>query len=175
MITIDVLGCGPGIKNFKPIGNILFGVNDIFKYHKVDYLVLLDHPEAFNKERLEIIKNSKPFRTLSDLDSWAFMPGYKKFTKAETPGDVSTLTDSHKIPFHCDSTFTATALASCLICDNIVLWGVDFTNHPHLKEHSEIIKKCYKDLYKALIKIDIKLFVGYKESLLSDVLPIYKP
>ena len=38
-MKIDVLGLGESLKEYKPSKNKTIGVNDIFKHHKVDYLV----------------------------------------------------------------------------------------------------------------------------------------
>ena len=54
-----VLGLGPTIKYYKPERNcITIGVNDIFKYHYVKYLIIRDLPESFSNERLKIIEIS---------------------------------------------------------------------------------------------------------------------
>lgn len=173
-MQIDVFGTGPGLKHFpKKSKSVRVGVNDIFKYLPVDYLVLLDHPESFTPERLQIIEDSTPFVTYSDLQSWEHMPNYRRIFKGGNPGEAKTVANLMAMPFHVDSTYTATAIAYNLGASKIVLWGVDFTNHHLGQNYREQILRAYSSMFTELAALKCQLYIGYKDSLLSEVLPVH--
>ena len=57
-MKVDILGLGESLKEYSPSDNITIGVNDIFKFHPVDYLVCVDNPQRFSAERFNTIINS---------------------------------------------------------------------------------------------------------------------
>lgn len=172
--TIDVLGCGANIKQYhNSPENFKIGVNDVWKHFKTDVLLVVDHPESFSDERRHIIENSRPRYFMSQLCSWADMPNFSRMWLASNGGDVSTLEDISALPIHVDSTFTATALAYHFSMKNVVLWGVDFYGSP-LMEWREQILFAYSCLANKMKVLGINLYVGYKNSLLSEVLPVFE-
>lgn len=171
--TVDVLGCGPGIANYHNNGkNYKVGVNDVWKHFTTDVLVLVDHPESFSPERRATIEQSRPQYFMSTLDSWRNMHNFRKLYLASEPGEVATLEDITALPFHVDSTFTAVSLAYHFSMKSVVLWGVDFYGSP-LMEHEDKILTCYSNLFNKMASLGIGLYVGYENSLLSKILPVY--
>jgi hypothetical protein len=70
----------------------------------------------------------------------------------------------------------ACILAYKLGAKEIVLHGVDLIDHPHIKGHSkEKALLDYKNLNKAFNSRGVKLFVGSKDSSLSNFLDVYQP
>ncbi len=169
--TIHVLGTAPSVKDFKPNGSETIGVNDIFKYHKVDNLLILDKSITFTGDRLKIIAESEPKRFYSTLNEWRpIFPEMKKINIATNPGDVSEL-QSRKYIYHCDSTFTAVHLAYKRKAKQIIMHGVDFTG-PKWQAKKTPILRAYTDLYIALRNRGVMLAVSNPQSLLSQVLPL---
>ena len=169
MKTIHILGTAPSIKNYKPNGCETIGVNDIFKYHEVDNLLLLDKSITFDNYRLLPIVNSKPKQFYSTQQEWQrFFPGMIKIKTCEKPGIVHSL-DSDNYIFHCDSTFTAVHLAYKKQAKNIVLYGVDFTGEKWENKKTPILR-AYNDLNIALRDRGVMLSVGSPTSLLTQIL-----
>lgn len=178
MKTIEVLGTGPTIEHYKPNDNETIGVNDIWKHHKVDNLLVLDLKSRFTLEQLHIIMNSTPKKFYTSLDEWAdmFCENWLLMMAPPPGADLSYL-DTSYLPIHVDSTYSAVCLAYRLGARRIIMHGVDLKDHPDLKFywHTGVIQKAYKELVKALKDRDVDLFVGSKESPLSEFIPVYKP
>lgn len=179
MKEIHVLGVGPGIEDYdeyrkdeNPIAKTI-GVNDIFKYVETDILLLMDTTESF-KDRINIIRNSKPLITYSSLVEWHFMPGFIKFSLCNTAGSIKDIDNNKNIlPFHVDTTFTAACLAYRMKAKKIVLYGAHFYGH-HLMAYKTNILSAYQNLYNFLLSKEVELFVYYNSSLLAEVLPFLK-
>lgn len=177
MKTIHVLGTGPSLKHYTPDESTTVGVNDIYKYHKTDYIVCVDLPKRFNPERLKIIKESKPkeFFTFYPKD-WEPIRKVTELRRGRR-GSVDTLTNRQQICYSNNSTFVATIMAYHLGAKRIVLHGVDFTGHKDLSE--PIVQQAAIDdfvkLFFALSRLGVKLMVGSNDSLLSPKMPIWSP
>jgi len=174
MKTIEVLGLGPTLRYYKPDkNNTTVGVNDIFAFHRVDNLLVLDSKDSFTPERFHIIVNSTPRRFYSSLLEWEIMPFFSHIQKAPKPGDLSYL-DTDLLPFHVDSSFSAACLAYKLGAKRIIMHGVDLKDHPDLKHYwnQGIIQDVYMRLWKELYERYVDLFVGSEESPLSEFIPI---
>lgn len=170
--TIHVLGCAPSVQDFKPDGNETIGVNDIFKYHKVDNLVILDKSKSFTADRLKTIIESEPKRFYSTLPEWKrFFPEMKKLNIQHRPGDVTLIDNKKLIIHHVDSTITAVHLAYKRKATNIIMHGVDFTGEKWAV-HENAIFRVYADLLCVLRDKGIQLSVSNTNSLLAQILPI---
>jgi len=176
MKTIEVLGLGPTLRYYKPSDNETIGVNDIFGFHKVDGLLVMDRTDSFSPESYHTIINSTPKKFYSNLWEWyryAWVKHFVPFKLAPESGDVSYL-DTDYMPFHVDSTFTAVCLAYTLGAERIIMHGVDLKDHPDLKHYwnQGIIQDAYIRLWKALYSREVDLYVGSKESPLSEFIPV---
>lgn len=174
MKTIHILGTAPSVQYYRPDGSETIGVNDIFKYHHVDNLLILDKRITFNGDRFKYIYDSRPKRFYSTLTEWReFFP---EMIKIETTGEgnqgkVNEL-DGPGFIYHCDSTFTAVHLAYKRGAKNIIMYGVDFTGERWQRLKTPILRT-YTDLYIALRNRGVMLSVANSQSLLTQVLPKY--
>ena len=162
---IAVLGLGDSIKRFKR-GIASIGVNDIYKYHKVNYLVCVDKPEGFKPERLEVIRNSTPVLFFSHLIDWSFMESYHKIELSKHRGYIDDI-ETH-YPYSNNSTYCALAIAYKLGFKDIEMYGVDFTNHAHI--NGGILDNSIKhfiELNKFFMKKGVSLRVT-RESIISN-------
>lgn len=173
MKTIEVLGLGPTLRHYKPNNNETIGVNDIFAFHRVDYLIVMDLPGSFTPDRFHIIVNSTPKRFYSNYLDWDIMPYFHYAPRAPRSADLSYL-DTDFLPFHVDSTFSAVCLAYKLGAKRIIMHGVDLKDHPRLKPYWEqgIIQEVYMQLWKELYERHVDLLVGSRESPLSKFIPV---
>lgn len=182
--TVKILGLGESLKGYKPDGCPTFGINDIYKYHKTNYLVCIHTPEQFNDpNRAEIIQNSTPDLFFCQFDNWKIKP----FQKLNiVPCNNFDLLDSKTTTIHSNNTpFVAAVLAYKLGFKNIVLYGCDFITHEQIRIDSPIIVTSsqtyrgsksltdFKTLYDVLKSKGVNLYVSSKYSGLSHVLPIY--
>jgi hypothetical protein len=175
-----VLGLGDSLRNYNhvPDSGISIGVNDIYKRVKTDYLVCVDLHQAFNSERLTVIKNSKPkcFYTLQgeEFNCWKGCFDNIKQLKAASPrGSSKELDDKEKAIISICSPFTACGVAYHLGAKEIIMYGVDLLNHKTLSEERKVkmIIEHFIKLKYELAKRDCKLYIGSKETALYGHIP----
>lgn len=173
-MVFSIIGLGNSSLAYENKGEGTIGVNDSFKIFPVDYLVVVDPQSVFTKERLKIIKESTPIEFLSHYDEWSYMPGFKKIRLAPERFNLDYI-DSDMYCYADNSPFVAVHHAYKLGASEIVLYGVDFVNHPKLNDEDHIrrILKMYHEFKKELNKRGVAIYVSGAESLLSRVLPIY--
>jgi len=164
-MEIDVLGLGESIKEFKPNGNITIGVNDIAKYFKTDYLVVVDKPERFTKKRLETIVNHR-CKMFTHLKEW--LP-YRKVNLIQLAYGRGSLNDieTERYCYSNNSTYVAVVLAYKLGATKINIFGADFNSHPTLNTQTVLID--FKRLFDYLKGKGIEITVT-KQSRLNEVI-----
>lgn len=174
MSICHVLGCGPSIVNYKPDGNFSIGCNDSFRYAESNYLIVVSL--HFSQERHRIIETSRPQKLLSFLAEWTHHPCYEYIGqlhkwRADRP-DRNRL-DKAKI-YHSNNTpFISCSLAYNLGYREIVLWGVDFIDHPNINGQSlESAKHDFDSMQEAFKKNGASLYLGCEGSTLN--LPQWK-
>lgn len=176
--TIFVLGLGETLKFFNDFKAPTIGVNDIWSKVKTQIVVCVDQPSKFVPDRLNTIKNCKPKIFFSQLKEWG-----KYITEPYYWNVPIVAVDHRKTPFRenviyhsNNSPFVACSLASTLNYKNIVIYGVDFNNHPKLKGSFALtrIVKDFDWLKGNLEKRGIELFVGHRASKLSEVMPVWE-
>ncbi len=174
---IHVLGTGATLKNYVPDNNDAVGVNDIFKYHPVKYLVCVDLPKRFDKKRMDIIADSWCYLFYTQYkNEWApyFIRNLVPLCLAPFRGNIDTLDNKDAMPFSNNSAFVAVVVAYHLKATKIILHGVAFTDHKNLSQ--PIIQKRaisdFKKLFHALHRRGVTMRVSSKESLLSTIMPV---
>ncbi|MES2397948.1 MAG: hypothetical protein V4549_18190 [Bacteroidota bacterium] len=170
-MNIDVIACGESALKYAYTGNITVGVNDCYKIHPVDYLVCVDLPRAFEKERLRQILNSRPIKFYTQLSDWkALMKTYEHIDFANGSGVLKRFGKDNTICYSNNSAFVACVIAYKLGAKQINLYGADFNTHPNFIDNN--LKKTLKD-FKALDNLlslnGCKLMVT-KESRLSEII-----
>jgi len=144
-MRVAVLGLGPSLKDYKESSNydVVIGVNDIEKYNiTVDYLLVLDPPENFTKDRLSTIKNSKPRKNLVTFNT----SYYDEFNpiKLQNPTEMllpyaiksdiqsNTIDNANIFPTSKTSTFVGIVFAFRLGATYIKVYGMDLIGHKHI-------------------------------------------
>lgn len=162
--SINILGLGETLNQYKPNGGITIGVNDICTFVDVDILVLQDKPHAFSFERYENIINILPTQIFTNQKEWQEAFNYRL---------VKLIHEEIKPGY--DSTYLAIKIAAVYYKPTqINLYGVDFTNHP---QHSTILPKIiekYTALAQALADLNIKLCCTRQSALfgIKNIYPI---
>lgn len=166
-------GLGPSIKDFKPDGNFIIGVNDSWRYWISDYLIVMN---VFRNEpqRTQIVWESHPKKLFSHVPGWARHPNYEYIgsTHPWRPDRPQSLNKG--LIYHSNnSPFIGASMAFNLGFREIVLWGVDFTSHPIIKgDLLDRVKEDFETFGQAIGKLGVKLFLGSEGSVLS--LPQWK-
>lgn len=130
MKTVHVIGLGETAKDFKCDGNWTIGVNNV---EGCDYQVCVDRPSAFTPERLETIKSLDVASFYTHLDEWKFLDSFEKMNLKSITAHNDRW--SEFIPSSNNSPFVACGIAYYFHdATEICLWGVDFNDHPNIKD-----------------------------------------
>lgn len=158
-MIFSVLGLGESVNEFINDGSITIGVNDIGKFHKVDYIVCVDRINAFTVERLKTIMKSKPNRFFSHLDEWKrIMPTFELIEFSKGRGNLNDVDNT--IAYSNNSVFVAIVMAYRLGASEINIYGADFNTHPNfngnmLSAALDDFKKLFDFLKDKGIKITV--------------------
>lgn len=173
-MTISIVGCGQSAKEwFNTPCDLSIGVNDCVKFgHEVDWLVVVNAPQKFRNGRLETIHSSKPKRFLCHNGAWK-----RNFPDAELLQlhPFRRTVKKGKITFSKTSPFVAINLAYSAEATDIILWGVDFLNHPNVKDKMlERERIEYSRLFAAIQNKGVRIWVGSPETVLKDELMVWQ-
>jgi hypothetical protein len=176
-MTCHIIGLGPTAKHWNREG-FSIGVNDCFRNHHTDLLVVVNVFKDFN--RTKIVQDSRPKQLLSYLAFWASHPCYK-FIGHFNPWKGKLRRG--ELYYSNNSPFLAASYAFNLGYDDIVLWGVDFTDHPVINDRNRVNDNGPTTLQKTLadwesfasecLKQKCYISLGIKGSLLN--LPVWNP
>lgn len=161
-----IVGIGPSLKHYKRDGNFSIGCNDCFRYVETDYLVVVSN---LDPKRAAVVNASRPKKLLTFLSRWATHPSHEHIGQLHpwkshraNMMNQGIVHSSNNTPFICAS------LAYNMGYREIVLWGVDFTDHPYLR--GEALNKTVVDfdqLQKEFVKNGASMFLGSPGSILS--------
>lgn len=152
-----ILGLGSSIKDYKGNGDVLFGVNDIWRFHPVHHLFVQNFRNQFTAERLSWIDIAEPLHLYSSLDSkahngWNTHPCYKKIELLSPQGAVNF--NSPKTSWSLFTPFSCMDMAVKLGATSMEIYGVDLVGHPVLGEEKRL-NKCIKHIRGFLNKCPI--------------------
>jgi len=161
MIKFDVLGLGESLKEYKPSGNKTIGVNDIWKHYSVDYLICIDRPSGFSKERFKTILNSKPIKFFSHLEDWKiYNPNFELMILTSPRGSLDNI-EGTGICYSNNSMFVAVVMAYKLGAKEINIFGADFNTHPNFQDNKiHTTLKDFKKLFLYLKSKGIKINIS---------------
>lgn len=164
--TAHIVALGPSVKNFKPDGNLTIGCNDCFKYVPTDYLIVVS---ILDYERQRIVMNSRPKKLLSFMPVWVSHPNYEFIGQMHPWRQDRPNRLDKRILYHSNNTpFIQCSLAFNLGYKKIVLWGVDFMDHPILKD--EALERTWIDfsqLQSGFLENNASMYLGSSGSVLD--------
>ncbi len=177
-MIIHICATGETVHSFKPDGNIIIGVNDSAKFVHPDYLVCVDTPQAFPKEKYDFILNTKCKKFFSFIEGWKKHIAFEQISLDPHRGMVSNLIKlKHTNIFNhsCTSPFVAAVLAYKLGATSIIMWGVDMNTHPKVNGFvKDQAMRDFRNLFEELKKDNVSLYVGDKRSSLSEFIPVWE-
>ena len=142
-MKIDVLGLGESLKEFKPSENITIGVNDINKYYPVDYLVCVDKPDKFTKDRLKTILDSNVKKFYTHINEWSRLKTKTQIIQLNGIRGSLKGIESNEFCYSNNSTFVVVVLAYKMGATQINIYGADFNTHPNFKNN--LLKTALED------------------------------
>ena len=145
-MKIDVLGLGESLREYKPSKNKTIGVNDIFKHHKVDYLVCVDKPNRFTKDRLKTIIDSDVEKFYTHLNEWSKLKTRTQIIKLNGIRGSLKGIEEDAVCYSNNSTFVAVVIAYKIGATQINIFGADFNTHPNFK--NELLETALNDFEK---------------------------
>ena len=161
-MKINIIGCGETAQLWDGQGYSI-GVNDCWKYHKTNGLVVVNSPAKFERDRLDIIVRSEPDTFYSHLKGWKLhFPAMKEIKMNHWNGHSKSIRNGRI--FHSrTSPLIAMSIAFNMGAKELVLWGVDFRTHKIYKEGTkntinEI--KQYETFCQALEEHGCKVYAG---------------
>lgn len=175
-----IVGCGESAKNWIPNGYSI-GVNDCWRYGQpTDALVIVNRPEQFTKERLEVITASKPEVFYSWKANWSqHFPEWRQLRLHNWYGTLhsSPRSDGPHAYYYNSSPIIAITLAYNLGAKDIILWGVDMRTHHLFNEKNPQTKKevgVYLEVFEALKEKGVNVWLGTNGSVFDESLKLYE-
>jgi hypothetical protein len=169
-MKFDVLGLGESLKEFKPSKNKTIGVNDIFKHHSTDYLVCVDKPSRFTKDRLNTILKSDVKKFYTHLNEWSRLKVRTQIIKLNGLRGSLKGIEGDEVCYSNNSTFVAVVLAYKMGATQINIYGADFNTHPNFKNTLlETALEDFQKLFDYLIEQGVKINIS-KGSKLNDLI-----
>lgn len=169
-MKIDVLGLGESLKEYKPSKNKTIGVNDIFKHYKTNYLVCVDKPSRFSKDRLKTIIESDVDKFYTHLNEWSRLKVKTQIIKLNGARGSLKGIEKDEVCYSNNSTFVAVVIAYKMGAKQINIYGADFNTHPNFK--NELLETALDDferLFDYLKSKDVEINVS-KDSRLNEVI-----
>lgn len=170
----SIVGCGSTAQNWHETRcDVSIGVNDMKKFgHDPDYLLVIDSPKRFTKERIEIIKSTKS-KFITRDDQWKGILGPSEKVRLQHFGKY--LKKGH---VYCSktSTFVAMSLSFNMGAKDIVLHGVDFVSHQVFHPGNRLYDyemRQYEKFCRMLKEQGTQVWVISKDSALSKFLPVW--
>jgi len=157
MSTFALLGLGESLSDYSGKEDFSIGVNDIWKFHKTDYVVCVDPPERFSSERLKTINECKPIKFFSHLEAWSTIHNFNKIDLRSPRGTADYYSD--KISYGIMSPLSAMILACKLGATSITVYGVDLATHPRL---TPLQDKAVKHLKEFVFKCPVPVWFSQK-------------
>lgn len=173
-MTVSIVACGESASEwYKMPCDVSIGVNDSWKWgHKTDYLLIFNKISRFTRERMDVIRSSKPVKFYTHTPQWqGIFPEANIVKLRQWDGhlrdDVYASAQT--------SPFIAMDFARKLGAKDIILWGVDFNTHKIFNQSNPQTKqelRSYKGLIEALLGVGVSVWLGKEGSGLD--LPIWR-
>lgn len=169
-MRVNVIACGESARHWDGRGHSI-GVNDCWKLGKpTDALLVVDSFQGDgDHDRAKIIRASRPCYFFSQMMYWSQQPGFRRIRLRRFNGELRKGEIYHN---HASSPFIAISLASTCGFTEIVLWGVDFVDHPVIR--GELLERQLVDfalLIACLTALHITVRLGVAHGALKQIIP----
>ena len=163
--TILVCGCGQSLNELEqPQRFITIGVNDVGRRFHPDYLVVINPPDQFSRDRFRYVESSAAKFVFTQLDLGLSRENVVRFPLGTEGG--TDWSNPDVLNYTQNSPYVALCLALHMGAKRIGLIGVDFTEHHFfaptgthsLAPQLAIIDEQYKRLYEAIKAHGVEVF-----------------
>ncbi len=168
---IAILGLGYSLNEFDPKEfEYSIGVNDIWRYHKTNAVVVLNNAKEFTAERLKIINECTPEVFYSQIVAWDKRKDFQKIDILPGYPDRICSLDQPAFCKSFTSPFVAAQIAyKYYFAEEIHLFGVDLTNHQHVNGSLAVKSKLhFKNLKIVLEQKGCKMII-HGQGILKDI------
>src|SRR5690348_12790496 len=137
-MTVSVIACGESAKHWKEVPcDLSIGVNDVLKFGAhPDWLLCINGMNKFTDERRQTIMNTRPRKFFTHNTGW--LNHFSMFCEVEKIAMHSWRGYVKKGRLY--SSLTSPIVAMCLAFNagskDMIIWGVDFENHPNFPKDS---------------------------------------
>lgn len=173
-MIFTIVACGQSSNGWIPRGTTI-AVNDALRYGAdTDYLILVNAPRKFTKERLDIIRKSKAHVLTNSPKEWGkIFPNCEKITRM-----ISFNSRILKGFVYSSATSPIIAISTAIRMGGteIILYGVDMLNH---RTYSQGTKKglreigVYQRFFQDCKRINVKVYLGALGTAFDEMLPLY--
>lgn len=170
-MIISVVACGKTAEGWHNTPcDLSIGCNDCARFGKdTDWLVVINR--KFPADREVVIKASEPKKFFSTIDYWQ-----KQFPKSETLRlqRFSKHVKKGHVYSSRTSPFVALSLAFNAGANDVIMFGVDLTSHPVIKDKLRDYElRQFERFCRELAKQGCQVWVSSKDSSLSKFLPVW--
>lgn len=169
-----VCGCGSSLSRIvAPERLVSIGVNDVGRLFDPDYLVVLNPPSQFSRDRFQYVAKSRASAIFTQLDLGIDHPHIVRVKLGRKGG--TDLSDANLLPFTRNSPYPAICLAAHMGARRVGVMGVDFTDnhffartglHSLANEFAQIDRE-YQQLYESCLRHGVEVFNLSEESRLT--------
>jgi hypothetical protein len=178
-MILHIIATGETASQWDGLGPSI-GVNDCYKWgHKVDNLLLLNHPNQFQPSRLETILKTKCDKVYTNV----FYSWERHFKNLHTVSPLRRWSSGSPLKgsvFYHASTSPIVALSMGYNWghSHLIMWGVDMMNHHkygtdqpgHVRE-----MRAYHSFITALKNKGVQVYIGAKGTAFDNMLPVWEP
>lgn len=173
-MTINCIGCGSSAKHWDGSGYSV-GVNDASKWgFPLSELILVNRPSKFAPERLDTIMKGT-YWTIYSHKPGDWIPNFKNVEHLPL-SPFSGRVKRGIVYKSATSPFIAISKAFAMGATEIVIWGVDFTNHGTFKPGSSSLKNELNNYRKLIEGIEgqhgVKVWLGAEGSALEQFVEV---
>lgn len=147
--SIDILGLGESLKDYKPTGNLTIGVNDIGAYYPADIVICVDPLYRFKGERKKTLCHYKPKEFWSHQTCHKqFHPEYKMYNIGKGRASLRDIENKNTVIMGITSVYAACTLAyNVYKAKEINVYGCDLINHDAMKDKLPQLKRHFSELF----------------------------
>lgn len=170
-----VVALGQSAKDWTPRG-LTIGVNEYLMWGKqADVMVIVNAPHKFSHSEMTLINQHKGRLLTNTPKQWG-----KHIPKAEPlkhMGAFNLRVQRDRLYSSATSPMIAISYAMQQGADEIVIYGVDFKDHPKYKtgtKHGDHEIGIYKRFFASCQKLGVKIYLGANGSVFDETIQLWK-
>lgn len=169
-----VVALGQSAKSWTPRG-LTIGVNEYLMFGKqAEVMIIVNAPHKFNHEEMTLIRQHRGKMLTNSPRQWhKHVPGAEGL---KNMGAFHLRVSSGRLYHSATSPMIAISYAIQQGADEVVIYGVDFKDHPKYRAGTKAGDHeigIYKRFFESLQKLGVKVYLGANGSVFDDYLHLY--